>query len=99
MRTLVFSPTYPTWAIVGGTSRPAGETVLIGESYEYLRDKHNYLLWIIIYPVSMFCNLVDTWYSAHREQRRPLSGSDTYLLGHVASAGGDSPGVVWLLRI
>ena len=22
-----FSPTYPTWALVGGTSRPAGETV------------------------------------------------------------------------
>ena len=29
MRTLVFSPTYPTWALVGGTSRPAGETVNI----------------------------------------------------------------------
>ena len=28
MRTRVFPPTYPTWAIVGGTSRPAGETVL-----------------------------------------------------------------------
>ena len=27
MRTQVFSPTYPTWALVGGTSRPAGETV------------------------------------------------------------------------
>ena len=27
MRTRVFSPTYPTWALVGGTSRPAGETV------------------------------------------------------------------------
>ena len=69
------------------------------EAYEYLRDKHQYLQWIIIYPVTMFCKLVDTWYSAHSEQRRPLSGSDTYLLGHVASAGGDSPGVVWLLRI
>ena len=29
MRTRVFSPTYPTWALVGGTSRPAGETVSI----------------------------------------------------------------------
>ena len=29
MRTQVFSPTYPTWALVGGTSRPAGETVLL----------------------------------------------------------------------
>ena len=28
MRTRVFSPTYPTWALVGGTSRPAGETVI-----------------------------------------------------------------------
>ena len=28
MRTQVFSPTYPTWALVGGTSRPAGETVI-----------------------------------------------------------------------
>ena len=27
MRTRVFSPTYPTWALVGGTSRPAGGTV------------------------------------------------------------------------
>ena len=27
MCTRVFSPTYPTWALVGGTSRPAGETV------------------------------------------------------------------------
>ena len=27
MRTRVFSPTYPTWALVRGTSRPAGETV------------------------------------------------------------------------
>ena len=27
MRTQVFLPTYPTWALVGGTSRPAGETV------------------------------------------------------------------------
>ena len=27
MHTLDFSPTYPTWALVGGTSRPAGETV------------------------------------------------------------------------
>ena len=24
-----FLPTYPTWALVGGTSRPAGETVTI----------------------------------------------------------------------
>ena len=24
----VFSPTYPTWDLVGGTSRPAGETVI-----------------------------------------------------------------------
>ena len=29
MRTRVFSPTYPTWVLVGGTSRPAGETVYI----------------------------------------------------------------------
>ena len=29
MCTRVFSPTYPTWALVGGTSRPAGETVCI----------------------------------------------------------------------
>ena len=27
MRTRVFSPTCPTWALVGWTSRPAGETV------------------------------------------------------------------------
>ena len=27
MRTQVFSPTYPTWALVGGTLRPAGETI------------------------------------------------------------------------
>ena len=27
LRTRAFSPTYPTWALVGGTSRPAGETV------------------------------------------------------------------------
>ena len=25
---MVFLPTYPTWALVGGTSRPAGETLL-----------------------------------------------------------------------
>ena len=31
MHTQVFSPTYPTWALVGGTSRPAGETVHIIE--------------------------------------------------------------------
>ena len=29
MRTRVLSPPYPTWALVGGTSRPAGETVCI----------------------------------------------------------------------
>ena len=29
MRTRVFSPTYPTWALVGGTSRPVGETVSV----------------------------------------------------------------------
>ena len=29
MRIQVFSPTYPTWALVGGTSRPAGETVFL----------------------------------------------------------------------
>ena len=29
MRTRVFSPTYPTWALVGETSRPAGETVSV----------------------------------------------------------------------
>ena len=29
MRIRVFSPTYPTWALVGGTSRPAGETVCV----------------------------------------------------------------------
>ena len=28
-RARVFSPTYPTWALVGGTSRPAGETVMV----------------------------------------------------------------------
>ena len=28
MCTRVFSPTYHTWALVGGTSRPAGETVV-----------------------------------------------------------------------
>ena len=28
MRTQVFSHTYPTYALVGGTSRPAGETVI-----------------------------------------------------------------------
>ena len=27
IRTRVFLPTYPTWALVEGTSRPAGETV------------------------------------------------------------------------
>ena len=27
MRIQVFSPTYPTWVLVGGTSRPAGKTV------------------------------------------------------------------------
>ena len=29
IRTRVFSPTYPTRALVGGTSRPAGETVFM----------------------------------------------------------------------
>ena len=29
MRARVFSHTYPTYALVGGTSRPAGETVSI----------------------------------------------------------------------
>ena len=32
MRTRVFSLTYPTWALVGGTSRPAGETVHISRN-------------------------------------------------------------------
>ena len=34
MRTRVFSPTYPTWALVGRTSRPAGETVQRGFTTE-----------------------------------------------------------------
>ena len=31
MRTRVFLPTYTTWALVGGTSRPAGETVIAAD--------------------------------------------------------------------
>ena len=49
MRTRVFSPTYPTWALVGGTSRPAGETVylfIIADS----RYLHRYLLLLNLPP-------------------------------------------------
>ena len=38
MRTRVFSSTYPNWALVGGTSRPAGETVC-GEMRNEIRDR------------------------------------------------------------
>ena len=34
MRTRVFLPTYPTWALVGGTSRPTGETVCINQNWD-----------------------------------------------------------------
>ena len=37
MRTRVFSPTYSTWALVGGTSRPAGETVVCFTSNDFNR--------------------------------------------------------------
>ena len=44
MRTQVFSPTYPTWALVGGTSRPSGETVknidIRSDSFSYIYVLH-----------------------------------------------------------
>ena len=42
MRTQFVSPTYPTWALVGGTSRPAGETVFLNS---------NVIHWQIVYTV------------------------------------------------
>ena len=40
---------------INGSSRlvklSISQFIFRGESYEYLRDKHQYLQWIIIYPV------------------------------------------------
>ena len=59
MRTRVFSSTYPTWALVGGTSRPAGETVHVHHINQRIDTRYHifYLLARSTYTYFHVCDL------------------------------------------